>query len=89
MKKLKKIPHFRSEVEEDAFWQKADSSQYLDYDKFKRISFPGLKLTTQPITIRLPSGLLSRIKIEANKRDIPYQSFIKQMLYKGIEKGLV
>ncbi|MCC6543964.1 MAG: hypothetical protein IT392_05600 [Nitrospirae bacterium] len=30
--------------------------------------------------MRLPSSLLERIKVEANKRDVPYQSLIKVWL---------
>ena len=89
MKKLKKIPNFRTEAEEDAFWQKADSSAYLDYSKFQLTRFPNLKLSTKPITIRLPGGLLDRIKLEANKRDIAYQSLIKQILYKGLQDKII
>lgn len=89
MKRLKKIPRFKSEVEENAFWQKADSSEYLDYSKFVPARFPNLKLTTKPITIRLPWGLLDEIKLEAKKRDVPYQSLIKQILYKGLKDGII
>lgn len=89
MKKLKKIPQFRSEAEENIFWQKADSSEYVDYSKFQRAIFPNLRLSTKPITIRLPGGLLDTLKIEAHKRDVPYQALIKQILYKGLKEGII
>lgn len=89
MTKLKKIPHFKTNREENEFWQKADSSQYIDYSKFVPARFPNLKLTTRPITIRLPAGLIDRLKIEAHKRDVPYQALIKQILYKGIDEGII
>ncbi len=79
--KLKKIPKFKSEKEEREFWQKVDSTEYLDYSKLEKVSFPNLKLTSKPITIRLPQSLIERVKIEAHKRDIPYQSLIKQILF--------
>jgi len=44
------------------------------------VRFPKLKLSTQSISIRLPVALLEQIKIEANKRDVPYQSLIKVWL---------
>lgn len=84
MKKLKKIPHFKSEKDEREFWQRVDSTEYVDYSNLKRWSFPNLKLTSQPITIRIPVSLLERIKIKAHKQDIPYQSLIKQLIYKGL-----
>jgi len=79
--KLKRIPKFKSEKEERKFWQKVDSTEYLDYSKLEKVSFPNLKLTSKPITIRLPQSLIERVKIEAHKRDIPYQSLIKQILF--------
>ena len=39
--------------------------------------FPNLKPSTKAISLRLPAALLERIKVEANRRDVPYQSLIK------------
>ena len=85
MKKLKKIPKFKSEKKEREFWQRVDSTEYVDYSKLERWSFPNLKLTSRPITIRLPQSLIERVKIKAHQQDIPYQSLIKQLIYKGLE----
>jgi predicted DNA binding CopG/RHH family protein len=49
------------------------------------VSFPNLKLSTQSISLRLPQGLLDRIKIAANKRDVPYQSLIKVWLAEKVD----
>jgi predicted DNA binding CopG/RHH family protein len=78
--KLKPIPAFASEAEERAFWESHDTTDYLDWSKAVRVSFPNLKPSTKSISLRLPVGLLDRIKIEANKRDVPYQSLIKVWL---------
>lgn len=87
-KKLKKIPHFRNEAEESEFWQTHDSTEYIDWSNAKRgVMFPNLKLTAKPITIRLPVGLIDRVKIEAHKLDIPYQSLIKQYIHKGVQSS--
>lgn len=85
MNKQKKIPKFKNEIEERAFWESHDSTDYLDWDKAKPASFPNLKPSTKTISLRLPEGLLDRIKIEANKRDIPYQSLIKAWLSEDVE----
>jgi predicted DNA binding CopG/RHH family protein len=37
--------------------------------------------------IRLPEGLLDSIKIEANKRDMPYQSLIKSWLADDVKES--
>ena len=76
-KKLKTVPRFRSEQEERKFWESHDTADYFDLSKAQRASFPNLKLSTAAISLRLPQGLLDRIKISANKRDVPYQSLIK------------
>ena len=79
-KNLKPIPKFKSEAQERKFWETHDSTDYLDWSKAERVGFPNLKLSTQAISIRLPISLLEQIKIEANKRDVPYQSLIKVWL---------
>ena len=35
---------------------------------------------TKTMNLRIPEGMLANIKILANKRDVPYQSFIKTIL---------
>ncbi len=42
--------------------------------------FPNLKASTETISLRLPSALLSDLKVLANKRDVPYQSLLKVYL---------
>ena len=81
-----KIPAFKSEAEERAFWEKHDSTAYVDWSKAKKAVMPNLKPTTTTISLRLPDTLLDRIKVEANKRDMPYQSLIKVWLAQDIEE---
>jgi predicted DNA binding CopG/RHH family protein len=88
MKKLKKIPKFKTEDEEREFWSKADSTNYVDWTKAKRISFPKLKPSTKTISIRLPEHLIEGLKTLANKRDVPYQSLIKIILNERIDEEL-
>lgn len=77
---MKKTPEFISESEERSFWEKNDSSEYLDWSQAKLAVFPNLKPTTKAISLRLPESMLAQIKIEANKRDVPYQSLMKMWL---------
>ena len=79
-RKLKSIPKFRSEVDERRFWEAHDSSDHVDWSKAERVRLPNLKPSTTSISLRLPVALLERIKIAANKRDLPYQSLIKAWL---------
>jgi predicted DNA binding CopG/RHH family protein len=84
MKNLKIIPKFKSEKEESKFWQDVDSTEYVDWDKAEKWIFPNLKLTSAPITIRMPEALLNRVKMKAHQQDIPYQTLIKQLIYQGL-----
>lgn len=58
----------------------ASEGKNLDWSKGDRAVFPNLKLSTEAISLRLPVTLLHAIKVEANRRDVPYQSFIKMVL---------
>jgi predicted DNA binding CopG/RHH family protein len=88
MKKLKKIPSFKSEEQDVEFWSKHDSTEYIDYSKGKRALFPNLKASVKTISIRLPESLIEHLKVLANKRDVPYQSLLKTYLMERVEKEL-
>jgi predicted DNA binding CopG/RHH family protein len=87
MSKVKKAPKFESEQEEREFWEAHDSSDYVDWAKAESVSLPNLKPSTKTISLRLPEGLLDSIKIEANKRDMPYQSLIKVWLADDVKES--
>ena len=86
-RKLKPIPRFESEAEERKFWESRDSTDYVDWRVAERARFPNLKPSTTAISLRLPAGLLERIKVAANKRDMPYQSLIKAWLAEKADKA--
>lgn len=86
MKKLKKIPKFRSEAEERNFWRKNDTSDFVDWKKAERISFPNLKPSVKSISLRLPEAMLNDLKVIANKKDIPYQSLMKIFISEKIKE---
>ena len=88
MKTMKKIPKFKNEQEERDFWAKHDSSEFIDYSKAAPAEFPNLKPSTKTISIRLPEHLINRLKMIANKKDIPYQSLIKLYLAEKTEAEL-
>ena len=74
-KDLKPIPDFKNEDEERDFWATHDA------EDAEEVIFPNLKFSTKTISIRLPESLLNQIKIEANKRDVPYQTLMKMKLH--------
>jgi len=78
------IPTFKNIEEERVFWETHDTLDYLDETKVKKVRFPNLKKTTKSISIRLPVDMIDELKVRANSMDVPYQSFIKMLLKKGL-----
>ena len=70
-------PKFKSEDAEREFWAEHDSTEFIDWRKGKRATLPKLMPSSQTISLRLPRPMLDRLKVLANKRDVPYQSLLK------------
>ena len=83
-----KIPKFKNEDEERAFWATHDSTEFIDWKKAKRPLLPNLKPSVKTISLRLPEAMLEELKLLANKRDVPYQSLVKIFLAERIEQEL-
>lgn len=83
---LKKIPKFKNENAERDFWSNHDIVDYFNLVKAKRTVFPNLKPSVETISLRLPADLLNDIKTLAHRRDIPYQSFMKYMLFEKLQE---
>jgi predicted DNA binding CopG/RHH family protein len=88
MKKLKKIPTFKSDEEEAKFWDTHDTTDYIDWSKAEQVVFTNLKPSTQSISLRLPVSLLSNLKVLANEKDVPYQSLMKVYLSERVKREL-
>ena len=86
-RKLRLPPRLHDEIEERRFWEANDSSDYVDWSRAERVRLPNLRPSTRSISLRLPVSLLERIKIAANKRDVPYQSLIKTWLAEKADVG--
>ncbi len=90
MKKLKPIPKFKNEDEERDFWATHSTVDYFDWSKaVVNPSFPNLKFSTKTITLRLPQQMYDKLKIMANKRDVPYQSLMKTILADRLQQEFV
>ncbi|OGG29861.1 hypothetical protein A2971_01380 [Candidatus Gottesmanbacteria bacterium RIFCSPLOWO2_01_FULL_46_21] len=85
-KRFKELPKFKNEDEERDFWATHDSTDYFDWSKAKRVIFPNLQLTKKPISLRITNSLLAKVKAIANKKDMPYQTLMKQYVSKGVEQ---
>ncbi len=81
-----KIPKFKSETEERAFWATHSSADYWDEmeacsDTFKRPKLQSVSLKLDPYT-------LGKIKVVARKRGLSYNALIRYLLSKGLEREL-
>ncbi len=86
--KVKEIPKFKSEDEEHEFWATHDATDFFDFTKaILNPAMPNLKPSTETISIRLPKGMLDRIKMMANQKDMPYQSLMKHMLAEKVAEA--
>ena len=88
MSPKKKTPKFRSEDKERDFWANADSTEYVDWSRARRVIMPNLKPSLKTISLRLPELMLFELKMLANKRDVPYQSLIKIFLAERLDDEL-
>lgn len=88
MKKMKRVPRFKTEKEEREFWRTHDSSEYLEWDEATEITLAKLKPSTKTISLRLPESMIEELKILANKQDIPYQSLLKVFLAERLDEEL-
>jgi predicted DNA binding CopG/RHH family protein len=88
LKKLKKIPKFRSEDAERRFWARHSPLDFYGVKEARLAIFPNLKPTNRTISIRLPESLVEAIKLLANKQDIPYQSMLKILLAEKVREAL-
>jgi predicted DNA binding CopG/RHH family protein len=82
------IPEFDSEDEEREFWATHDSADLVDWTRARAARLPNLRPTTRTISIRLPEAMIERLKMLANKRDVPYQSLLKIYVAERIEQEL-
>ena len=84
----KALPKFKNEDTEREFWAKHDSADFIDWRKAKRVMLPKLRPASQTISLRLPKPMLDRLKLLANKRDVPYQSLLKMFVADRLEAEL-
>ena len=87
-KKKKEIPVFKTEDDEREFWSNNDSTDFVDWKAAESVVLPKLKTTTRTISLRLSGSTLDKLRLLANKKDVPYQSLIKMFLTERIDKEL-
>ncbi len=81
-KKLKNLPPLKTDQEAERFVDEADLSQF-DLSGFKSMNFE-LEKKDVNISIRFSQGQLRQVRAEAEKRNVPYQRFIRQLIQRGL-----
>ena len=85
MKKILKLPNFKSEDKERDFWAKINLADYFEPSDFTEVKIPKLKSSADKmISIRLPEYLFASLKQKAKKLNMPYQALIKSYLKKSL-----
>jgi predicted DNA binding CopG/RHH family protein len=60
-------------------------AEYIDWNDAENVSFSNLKPSLKSISIRLPESMIEKLKVLANKKDVPYQSLMKVYLSEIID----
>ncbi len=80
------IPRFRSEAEEAAWW---DKHPEVATEIMKRALLTGKARRSVPlktVTMRLPVADLKTARDLAERKGLPYQTYIKMFLHAALEK---
>jgi predicted DNA binding CopG/RHH family protein len=84
------VPKFKSEREEAQWWDahpEVITALFLKAKKEGRIErLPRIPGATKSVTIRLPITDLETAQEIADKRGLPYQTFIKGLLHQALER---
>jgi predicted DNA binding CopG/RHH family protein len=79
---LKKIPVLMNDEEAEDFVANADLTEY-DLSEFKPFQFEFQKKEAR-VNMRIPVSLLEAVKIEAQRRGMPYQRFIRETIERAV-----
>ena len=86
------IPRFKSEKEEAAWWDahpEVITQLFLKARKEGKIKrLPVVRGATKSVTIRMPVADIETAQHIAEKRGLPYQTYIKGLLHQALEREL-
>ena len=85
-----RIPKFKSEKEEAEWWDahpEVITELFLKAKKEGRIKrLPLVRGATKSVTIRMPIADIEAAQEIAEKRGLPYQTYIKGLLHQALER---
>lgn len=66
--------------------ESAHSTRHLDLSKVETAPpMPELKPSTVTVNLRMPVSMLNALKLQANRQDVPYQSYLKILLAQALQ----
>ena len=69
--------------------ESAHSTNRLDLTKMSKApDMPNLKPTTVTVNLRMSLSMVNTLKTQANKQDVPYQSYMKMLIAQGLKTKL-
>jgi predicted DNA binding CopG/RHH family protein len=84
------IPKFKSEKEEAAWWDahpEVITALFLRAKKEGKIKrLPVVRGATRSVTIRMPIADIETAQEIAEKRGLPYQTYVKGLLHRALER---
>lgn len=62
------------------------STDHLDLSRaVSAPDMPKLKPSTVTVNLRMPLSMVNELKVQANKQDVPYQSYMKMLLAQALK----
>ena len=66
--------------------ESARSTKHLDLSQATPApDMPNLKPSTVTVNLRMPVSMVNALKTQANKQDVPYQSYMKMLLAQALK----
>ena len=81
---IKTIPTFKNEDEEIEFWNENDSTEYIDWDKARVVSFPNLEPSKKNVTLEIEISIFEKLMAKSKKDDLPFESLINKFIEEGL-----
>jgi predicted DNA binding CopG/RHH family protein len=92
-----KMPKFKSETEEARWWdanRAALDAEFVEKIKQGKAAkrtraelLQRLKSATRPVTVRLAETDIAMAKQQAERKGLPYQTYIKSLLHEALRKA--
>jgi predicted DNA binding CopG/RHH family protein len=79
--KKRKVPHFKTDEEAEAFLEQDLSN--LDFSQFRPMRFE-FQPKQKSINLRISEELLKAVQARAKRQGIPYQRYIRQALERAV-----